>query len=98
MNSNYSSNRLNTNYSMKGLSVGNKKEEDKYSSSLNSLVRNFTNVKFDNTFTINIDEVRSLNNKIRFLSDDNIKKINENLISELLVLGNTINKVFSYRK
>ena len=81
---------------MKGISLGSKKDEDKYSNSINSLVRNFTNVKFDSTFTINIDEVRSLNNKIRFLSDDNIKKMNDNLISDLLTLGNTINKVFAY--
>ena len=83
---------------MKGISLGSKKDEDKYSNSINSLVRNFTNVNFDNTFTINADEVRSLNNKIRFLSDDNIKKMNDNLISELLTLGNTINKVFAFRK
>jgi hypothetical protein len=42
-----------------------------------SLSRSLTSAKLDNTYSIKIEDIRSLNNKLKFLSEDNMKRMNE---------------------
>lgn len=50
------------------------------SSGLNSnqsFSRSQTSKNLDNTYSIKVEEVRSLNNKLKFLSEENTRSMNE---------------------